>query len=116
VAKPKRMRPQGSASASAAELDTEAPLVDDDTLAIFQNQNASGIPGGPRPVVGDAVPFREGIYASTKGAHLVNDGIGYGELTIERFYYADSAGKLTVMIRRSVRTRTGRQTIMKGDT
>lgn len=109
----KKKRGRRIEPAGAEQPATEAPLIDQDTLAIFLNQTGEGAP----PTPGDATLFREGIYASTKGAHLVNDGIGYGEMTVERFRYVNSENELVVMIRRSVRTRTGRQTVVeKGGT
>ncbi len=113
MSKPKKNGNRPQPAAVSDNVDSGVPAIDEDTLSIFQNQQkAENKDRGALIPPGDSSQFRSGIYASTKGALLVNDGIGYGEVNYEIFRYV-SEGKFVDVTRQSVRTRTGRQTIVK---
>jgi len=102
---------QASGPSEPEVANVDVPAVDQDVLSIFQLHSGDGAIEALAPQASPR-PFREGVYASTKGARLVNDGIGYGEVTVERFRCVCD-GKFVEITRRSVRTRTGRQTLQE---
>jgi hypothetical protein len=96
--------------------DVALPYVDVRRRLLFLAQAESR---GRGPVTAmKAEEMRPGLYPSTKGVTLVNDGVAYGERVQETFYVLVSAGADENLDERSVtsvRTRTGQAPLPKDE-